>query len=254
MSEQRRSWQAELAIIDRTMKAISSITDPEELVETYWGGIGELIELNDYLALSRRNIDPPFYIITRSSRFTEHYNPFTQREHLPRLSGGLLGEIAYANRPLIIEELPQRLSADDPARYYLDGFQALFALPQYDGGEALNTSVILIPPGVEFDRARIPMMHWQAGLFGRGTTNLVLRNQLSDTLSALDRELQIVGAIQRSLLPPKLPNIQGFQVAAYYQTSARHNARHRAFAARHAHSTEGAIGIPQQPAIARVYA
>jgi sigma-B regulation protein RsbU (phosphoserine phosphatase) len=67
----------------------------------------------------------------------------------------------------------------------------------------------------------IPMMHWQAGLFGRGTTNLVLRNQVSAALAALDRELQIVGAIQRSLLPRELPAIDGFELAAYYQTSAR---------------------------------
>jgi hypothetical protein len=31
----RRPWQEELAIVDRTMKAISGITDPEELVSVY---------------------------------------------------------------------------------------------------------------------------------------------------------------------------------------------------------------------------
>ena len=39
----RLPWQEELAIIDRTMKAISGITDPEELVSVYWNGVGELI-------------------------------------------------------------------------------------------------------------------------------------------------------------------------------------------------------------------
>ncbi len=221
MLTQRRTWEEELAIIDRTMKAISGITDPEKLVEVYWTGIGELIAIDDYLALSRRNVEPPFYVITRSSRFTEHYNPWTQRERLPKMSGGLLGEITYGNRPSIIDDLPERLTGDDPARFYLDGFQTLIALPQYDGGEALNLTILLLPPGAEFDRGKIPMMHWQAGLFGRGTQNLVLKNQLSDTLFALDRELQIVGAIQRSLLPPMLPAIPGFELSALYQTSAR---------------------------------
>src|SRR3954447_2533355 len=36
-------WQEELAIVDRTMKAISGIIDPQELVDVYWQGIGELI-------------------------------------------------------------------------------------------------------------------------------------------------------------------------------------------------------------------
>jgi sigma-B regulation protein RsbU (phosphoserine phosphatase) len=97
----------------------------------------------------------------------------------------------------------------------------MVALPQYDGGEGLNVTLMLFPPGDPIDRAMIPMMHWQAGLFGRGTTNLVLRNQLADALKALDCELQVVGDIQRSLLPRDLPSIAGFELAAHYQTSAR---------------------------------
>jgi sigma-B regulation protein RsbU (phosphoserine phosphatase) len=80
---------------------------------------------------------------------------------------------------------------------------------------------MLFEPGREIDPAIIPMIHWQSGLFGRGTQNLVLRNQLASALSALDRELQTVGQIQRSLLPRELPAIPGFELAAHYQTSAR---------------------------------
>jgi sigma-B regulation protein RsbU (phosphoserine phosphatase) len=217
----RRPWKEELQIIDRTMKAISSITDPEQLVEQYWDGIGELVHVGDYVSLSRRNVEPPFYLITRSSRFTEHPNPWTQRERLPKVAGGLLGEIIYANRPIIIDDLPARLSADDPAHFYLKGFGSMVALPQYDGGDSLNVTCMLFPPGAEIDLTMIPMMHWQAGLFGRGTTNLVLRNQLGTALAALDRELQVVGAIQRSLLPSELPSIPGFEMSAHYETSAR---------------------------------
>jgi sigma-B regulation protein RsbU (phosphoserine phosphatase) len=203
------------------MKAISGVTDPEELVRIYWNGIGELLPIEDHLAVSRRNVEPPFYIVTRSSRFTEHFNPWTQRDLLPKLSGGLVGEIAYANQPVIIEDLPARLKPDDPAWFYLEGFQSLIALPQYDGGEALNVSMLLVPPGRELDHSFVPMLHWQAGLFGRGTQNLVLRNQLSAANAALDHELQVIGDIQRSLLPYQLPEIPGFELSAHYVTSAQ---------------------------------
>jgi sigma-B regulation protein RsbU (phosphoserine phosphatase) len=203
------------------MKAISGIRDPEELVSVYWNGIGELISVDDYVAVSRRGEASPFYRVTRSSRFTEHVNPWTHRERLPRLAGGLLGRIAYANEPVIIENLAEQLQPDDPAYFYLEGFSTLVALPQYDGGESLNVTVMLFPPGVELDHSMIPMMHWQSGLFGRGTQNLVLRNQLSTALSALDRELKVVGEIQRSLLPRELPQMPGFDLAAFYETSAR---------------------------------
>lgn len=217
----RRPWQEELEIIDRTMKAISSISDPEKLVAEYWGGIGKLISSNDYVALSRRDIEPPFYLITRSSRFTEYLNPWTQKDRLPKMSGGVLGELIYANRPVIIENLAARLSPDDPAFFYLQGFERLVSLPQYDGGEGINATVMLLSPGEEMDLTMIPILHWQTGLFGRGTTNLVLRNQLTEALGALNDELQVVGDIQRSLLPAELPSIPGYEIATHYQTSAR---------------------------------
>ncbi len=221
MRKERLPWQEELEIVDKTMKAISGVTDPEELVAVYWDGIGQLVPVVEYVALSRRNVEPPAYLITRSSRFTEHPNPWTERHRLPRLTGGILGELAYANRPVVISDLQQRLKPDDPGRFYLEGFDRLVALPQYDDGEGLNVTVMLLPPGFAHDPAMIPMLHWQAGLFGRGTQNLVLRNQLAVALEALDREMQAVGEIQRSLLPETLPVIPGFELATYYNTSAR---------------------------------
>ena len=137
------------------------------------------------------------------------------------MAGGLLGEIAFANKPVIIDDLPARLRDDDPGYFYLQGFQSLVALPNYDGGEGLNVTAMLFPRGHALDPSMIPMMHWQSGLFGRGTQNLVLRNQLAAALALLDRELQVVGQIQRALLPDELPAVPGFELAAHYLTSAR---------------------------------
>lgn len=216
-----RTWQDELATIDGVMKAISGITDPEELVSVYWNGIGDLVPTGDYVALSRRGEASPNFLITRSSRFTEHPNPWTERHKLPRLSGGILGEIIYGNRPVVIEDLPSRLRRDDPGWFYLQGFSSLYALPQYDSGEGLNATCMLRRDGESFDVERMPLLHWHSGLFGRGTQNLVLRNQLAQAHAELDREMQVVGEIQRSLLPQSLPSIEGFDVATYYNTSTR---------------------------------
>ncbi len=221
MLKRRLPWEKELAIIDDTMRAISGITDPEELVGTYWDGIGQLLDMHAYIAVSRRGMPAPEYLVTRSSQFEEHFNPWTQRDRLPRMSGGLMGEIVYGNKPVIIEDLPSRLSRDDPAWSYLQGFQTLIALPQYEDGEGLNVTASMLAPGIEIDHSIIPMMHWQSGLFGRGTTNLVLKNQLARAMDELNGELQVVGDIQRSLLPSALPKIAGFELAASYQTSAK---------------------------------
>lgn len=203
------------------MRTISGIGDAEEHVDAYWQGIGELVDVREYVSLSRRGVPAPEYLITRSSRFTENINPWTERHKLPRLTGGILGELIYADKPVIIDDLPARLTRDDPGWFYLHGFSRLIAFPQYDTGQALNVTVLLVRPDQEIEDRSIPTMHWQNSLFGRGTQNLVLRNQLAAAHAALDEEMRAVGEIQRSLLPPSLPEVGGYELAAHYQTSAR---------------------------------
>jgi sigma-B regulation protein RsbU (phosphoserine phosphatase) len=217
----RLPWRDELAIVDRTMKAISGISDPEELVGAYWTNIAELIHIDDYVALSRRDVESPGYLVTRSSRFTEDFNPWTQRDRLPRLAGGLMWELLWANQPAVIFDLRERLSPDDPGYFYLQGFHSAVAMPQYERGAATNMTILLFPDGDEIDPQILPMIYLQSGLFGRGTQNQVLKNDLHKALKRLDRELKTVGEMQRSLLPESLPVIPGFEMAAWYQTSAR---------------------------------
>jgi sigma-B regulation protein RsbU (phosphoserine phosphatase) len=214
-------WQEQLEIIDKTMRALSLISDPEELVNSYWEGIGDLVPVRDFLSVSRRGIEAPGYLVTRSSRFVEEINPWRDRHKLQQMSGGIAGEVLYANKPVFIEDLPSRLSKDDPAYFYLEGFKSAIALPQYDHGEGLNCTLLLVTPDYDVDLNLMPMMYWHGSLFGRSTQNLVLRNQLSEALARLDNELQVVGEIQRSLLPAELPTIPGVDLSAYYQSSAR---------------------------------
>jgi sigma-B regulation protein RsbU (phosphoserine phosphatase) len=65
------------------------------------------------------------------------------------------------------------------------------------------------------------MILWQTNLFGRATLNMVLKNQLAQAYAELDRELQAVGRIQRSLLPRELPDIDRISLAARYETARR---------------------------------
>jgi sigma-B regulation protein RsbU (phosphoserine phosphatase) len=71
-------------------------------------------------------------------------------------------------------------------------------------------------------------MVWMSNLWGRGVLNLRLRQELEKShekltiLNAeLDKELRVVGELQRSLLPTCLPKIPGVELAAHYKTSER---------------------------------
>lgn len=214
-----QSWQERLAIIVPMMREISEYTDPQAMVRAYGQRVAALIPRDGHISLSRRDLTPPNYRITRSSRWTETINPWKQKEKLPLLQGGLLGELIYGEEPRIIDDL--LVTPTDPAFEYLEGMRSLIALPLYDGGHSINMVVMLKRAPGGFDLERFPEMMWMSNLFGRATQSLVLSDELKQAYQAVDRELKAVEDIQRSLLPRELPRLPTMELAAFYQTSRR---------------------------------
>lgn len=213
-------WQSQLQFVDDLMRASSRVADPQELVRLYGDGVSRIYPVDLWLAISRRDINPPFYRITRSWRWEgEDINPWTEKHRLPMLSGGLLGELLYGDRPRVIEDV--HVAPDDPAREHLEGVRAIFAMPQYDNGVAVNMALMMFKDPASLNHVGLANMLWQANLFGRATLNMVLRQQLRNAYDDLDREMEVVGHMQRSLLPARLPDIPGIELAAHYETSQR---------------------------------
>jgi phosphoserine phosphatase RsbU/P len=205
------------------MRELSTLTDPQEAAELYGNGLDKLnlVPSDRYLSLSRRDLKSPQFRITRNTSWTIHPNPWKERDQLPLLSGGLLADILYSDQPAIIDDLPARLAKTDPAYDYLHDMKLLVALPHFDNGRSINAGVLLQKEAAGFPLEDIPMMIWQANLWGRATLNLVNRQKLDAAYQSLDRELKVVGDIQKSLLPRTLPQIPGVDIAAHYQTSQR---------------------------------
>ncbi len=213
------NWRQQFDFIDTVMKSVSGITDPQDMVNLYGDAIDQLFPVDDWMAVSRRGLESPCYRITRSSRYEKDFNPWKQRDQLPILRGGLLGEIAYSNKPAVIEDL--RVERSDPAYEFLRHMRVLVALPQYDNHEGLNLSISMWDDPKKLDLELLPMIHWQSNLFGRATLNMVLKNQLAQAYAELDRELEVVARMQRALLPRQLPSIPGISLAAHYETARR---------------------------------
>lgn len=213
------NWQTKLAIIVDTMRDMSRHTDPQEMVRAYGERIQQFFPIDCRISLSRRGLAHPEYRITRSTTWTDDINPWQDRERLPLLRDGLLAELIYGNEPRVFDDLEPRL--DEPAAEYLAGHRSLLAIPMYDNGEALNMVVLLRKEPFAFDPEQIPDLVWRSCLFGRATSNLVLRGELEQAYQALDQELKVVGDIQRSLLPASLPTIATMDLAAHYQPARR---------------------------------
>lgn len=212
-------WRHRLAVIVDTMRDMSRHSDPQEMVRAYGNRIQQFMPLDRRLSLSRRGLAFPQYRITRSTTWTEDINPWREKDRLPLLEGGLLAKLIYDDEPVVIDNL--ELWPNEPATEYLTGCRSLVAIPMYDQGEALNMVVLLRQGQAAFPKDEIPDLVWRSNLFGRATSNLVLKDELQRAYQALDRELKTVGEIQRSLLPAEFPRIPTLDLAAHYQPSQR---------------------------------
>ncbi len=210
-------WRKRLDVIVTTMREMSRQTDPQAMVRAYGSRIREIYPANRFLALSRRDLAFPKFRITRNSQWTVEINPWKEKHLLPMLEGGILGELLYGEVPRLIDDL--ELSPDDPAAELLAGQRSLMAIPHYNGGHALNMTVLMREAPYAFDRESFPEQVWMSNLFGRATHNLVLAEELKRAYEIVERELKVVADIQRSLLPKTIPHIPGLDLAAHYQTS-----------------------------------
>src|SRR6516164_2105235 len=86
-------WQDRMALIVETMREMSCQTDPQAMVRVFGKRARELLPIDRNVSLSRRGLSPPQYCITRSSTWTSEVNPWKEKDRLPVLSGGLLGEL-----------------------------------------------------------------------------------------------------------------------------------------------------------------
>ncbi len=212
-------WQHRLSLVVQTMREMSLQTDPQAMVRSYIKRMSSLLPSDRMIAVSRRDLEPPRYRITRSSEWKEEINPWKERDRLPVMEGGLLGELVYGDEPRVIDEI--QVADDDPSAEYFAGQRSLVAIPQYDRGVALNMVVMMRAQPGAFDRERFPEMVWMSNLFGRATHNLALSEELQTAYDAVDYEMKVVAEIQRSLLPAQLPQIPTLHLAAHYQTSHR---------------------------------
>jgi phosphoserine phosphatase RsbU/P len=214
-------WRQRLSFVIDMMRDLSAQTDPQLMVKNYGQRMRQVIPSDGNMSLSRRDLQPPNYRITRSSRWEDPVNPWKSKDRLPVFAGGLLARLFEGEEPVIIDDLGAELADDEPAIDYLRGHGSLVFVPLYHEGSALNAVVLLRKETHAFSPEILPEHVWMANLFGRATHSLVLSNEVRKAYDVVDRELKVVADIQRSLLPTKLPDIPTLDLAAHYQTSTR---------------------------------
>ncbi len=205
--------------IDALVRELSVQDDPERLIRVFSRQADLVVRRDGLITVTRRDLEHPWYRVTRSSRWKEPINPWTQTERLPLYDRGILGELLYAGRPQVIDHL--RVDADDPARALLEGMQSLACAPGYEHGQPMNLVAILRREPGAFSEQDLESLLLNANLLGRAVNNLLLTQELREANRALDHEKDQVGRMQRHLLPSKLPYIEGLELGSSYFTCSR---------------------------------
>ncbi|GMU38799.1 MAG: serine/threonine-protein phosphatase [Planctomycetota bacterium] len=201
------------------VREISRQTDAQRLLHLFRDRFGQFTPRDRTVSLSRRELSSPWYRITRCTDWKEDINPWTQKDRLPLLSSGLLGELLYAGVPVVNDDW--RPDPADPAYEYLEGMRSIVAIPLFDGGESINMVVMMARSPGRFDVSRLPDLMMTSNLVGRATQTLILAAEVRKAHEALDAEVRRIGELQRALLPATLPAIPGVGVATYYAAAAR---------------------------------
>ncbi len=205
--------------IDDLVRDLSIQDDPDRLVRVFGKESDLFMRRDGLVAVSRRDLPAPQYRITRSWRWREVINPWTEVHRLPLLDRGLLGELLYSGKPGVINGL--KVPADDPAWEHLEGMRALAYAPGYDQGQPLNMVMTLRREPDSITPEDLETLLLNANLLGRAVNNLLLARQLQDAYRRLDHEMLQVGRMQRHLLPAQMPRIDGLELGASYVTCSR---------------------------------
>jgi sigma-B regulation protein RsbU (phosphoserine phosphatase) len=205
--------------LDDLVRELSIQEDPDRLVRVYTRHNDLTIGYDGMLTVGRRDLEAPHYRILRSWRRRGVINPWTEFHLLPVLNTGLLGELLYGGKPLLLDR--PRVADDDPGREHLEGMGALACAPGYEHGRPLYLAVLLRREPGSFTLAELEALLLDTNLLVRAASNLQLAQQLREAYRTLDRELQQVGRMQQHLLPARLPRIEGLELAASYVTCSR---------------------------------
>jgi phosphoserine phosphatase RsbU/P len=202
--------------INDLVKEMSFQDDPDRLVRVFNQQSDLLLRRDGIVTVTCRDLSEPLYRITRSWRWPDTVNPWTEAHRLPVLDRGWLGELLYGGKVLLDNRLV--VPPDDPAREHLEGMGSMICAPGYDHGRPLYSVLMLRREPDSFTAEDLETLLLHANLLGRAATNLLLTQQLQEAYRRLDHEMEQVGRMQMHLLPAALPDIEGLELGASYIT------------------------------------
>lgn len=208
-----------LPILMEMIGALSRATDPRDVLMAYATGAQNLQPTDGYLSISTRGLSAGEYRITRlipdwnSREALLRSDPWSAPP--PVLRGGFFGELIRSAYPQVIHNFFLR---NDPiVGSSLAEFGSLLALPLFDDGEPRNWAISLKKDPTGFTIEDLEESVLRGNLIGTSVRNVLTAKKLQVANNAVRREVEQIANIQRSLLPERVPDIDGLEIATHYE-------------------------------------
>lgn len=210
-----------IEIVLDLVRSLSEAKSPAEVLRAFSTGMVQLNGPSGFISLSTRDTEPGDYRITRlltddNVVDIHKIDPWEAIERPDASRGGLLGRIIATARPVVINDL--RVEDDPVLGNAIAHYRSLLAVPLFEKGEALNWGIQLRRETDAFDADEVEDMLLRSNLVGNTVRHVRTAEELKDANRIIRDEVQRIAAIQRALLPEKLPDIPGLELAVDYQT------------------------------------
>jgi len=215
------STSARLPILMEMVGALSRASDPQEVLRSFSAGFEKLEGPRGYVSLSTRNLGAGEYRITRilvgdTAGTLGTSNPWGQADALPVYRGGFLGELIREAYPQVMHDLT--LKDDAVVGDELAEYGSAMAIPLFERGEPLNWAILFRHDPQGYSITELEDTVLRANLVGATVRNVLDAQKLREANARVQREVDEIAKIQRSLLPAKMPEIRGVQLGASFET------------------------------------
>ncbi|MFT5424180.1 MAG: sigma-B regulation protein RsbU (phosphoserine phosphatase) [Phycisphaerales bacterium] len=214
----------DIAKLTDLLRRSSCATEPAEMLSILGPWLQGLRNADFFITVSRRGLGEGEYKITRVvehprevTRRGENSNPWRDWSKITSHTGGLVGELLASEHPQLVQNLDVQ---DDPVLgIAVRTMRSVLAIPNYDGGEALNWAIFFRADPEGWGPGEITPLMQDLNLMGMATKNLVEKRRAEGLNERYMLQLEQVAQVQRSLLPERTPSIPSLKIATSYLTS-----------------------------------
>lgn len=211
----------DIGALTSLLSRVSEAQDPIEVQRAFGKNMKMRTGADAYISVSCRGLERGQYKITRAQFGDEvggaYANPWANWRSISIHQGGIIGKLIETPTAKLLSDMDVR---EDPVLGdRLRPYGSAIVTPLFDGGAAVNWGIALSARGRSYSIEEAGDFILLGNLVGGLTRNLLVAKEVRELNARLTSQLEEIAQIQRSLLPPELPRVEGLSLAASYLTS-----------------------------------